>query len=249
MKYKSRINDIDKLQNEINRHRPLVKHVLKELKEYFRISLTYTSNALEYNTLNEIETRIVIEDGITISGKPLIHHLEAIGHSEAYDHLYKLAKKNIITENDVKKLHNVFYYRIDKKNAGKYRKIKVFIKDAVYTPPPPDKVKSLMSGLINRLPKLKKELHPVEFAARLHAEIVTIHPFVDGNGRTARLIMNLALLQAEYTIVIIPPVVRHDYIQTTAKTNKCDYGEFYNFISQMVYESQKDYLRILETLE
>jgi Fic family protein len=249
MKYKNRIQEIDILQKEINQHRPLVKRVLKELKEYFRISLTYTTNALEYNTLNEIETKIVIEDGITINGKPLLHHLEAIGHSEAYDYLYKFAKNKSITENDIKKLHNLFYYRIDKKNAGKYRNVKVFIKDAEHTPPPPNEIKTLMTDFVNKIPEFKNSLHPLEYSAKLHGELVTIHPFINGNGRTARLIMNLALIQSGYTICVIPPVVRYDYIQAVIKTNKGDYTEFYNFISQMVYETQKDYLRILQTLE
>ncbi len=249
MKYKNRIQDIDKLQRDLNKHRPLKKHILNELKEYFRINLTYTTNALEYNTLSEVETKIVIMDGITINGKPLKHHLEAIGHSEAYDYMLKLTKKHVITEQDIKKMHNTFYYRIDKKNAGKYRKVKVYIQNAEHIPPPPEHINDLMSDLISRMPDLKKQLHPVEYSARLHAELANIHPFVDGNGRTARLLMNLALLQSGYNIAVIPPVVRTDYIMAIAKTDKGGYTDFYNFISQMVYETTKDYLRMVETLE
>ncbi len=249
MKYKNRVKDIDKLQQDLEKHRPFKKHILNELKEYFRINLTYTTNALEYNTLSEIETKIVIQDGITINGKPLKHHLEAIGHSEAYDYIFKLAKKDTVTETDIKKIHNTFYYRIDKKNAGKYRKVKVFIQDAEHIPPTPEQINELMNDLINRIPQFKKELHPVEYSARLHAEIATIHPFIDGNGRTARLIMNLALLQSGYNIAVIPPVLRTDYITAISKANKGDYTDFYNFISQMVYETTKDYLRMVEALE
>jgi len=126
---------IDALRVKIDAHRPLDAHMIKQVREYFRIGMTYSSNALEGNSLTETETKIVIEDGMTIAGKPVKDHMEALGHSEAYDLLYRLAKGQNITEANVKELHRLFYYRIDEKQAGKYRKRKVIITGTDFTPP------------------------------------------------------------------------------------------------------------------
>ena len=113
MIYENKLEKVDEIQKKINNFRPLVLKELESLKEYYRIVFTYTSNALEGNSLTETETKIVIEDGITIGGKLLREHLEAIGHSDAYDLLCKLAKKRNVTEEDILDLHKLFYYRID----------------------------------------------------------------------------------------------------------------------------------------
>lgn len=248
--FKNEISNIDRLQKEINKYRPLKKRVHKELKEYYRIGLTYTSNALEGNSLTETETKIVLEDGITIGGKTLKDHFEAVGHSQAYDLLFKLAKCKDITERNILNLHKLFYYHIDTKNAGKYRKEQVFITGTEFVPPAPNKISHLMKELAKNIPELRKKYHTVEFAALIHKELVTIHPFIDGNGRTARLLMNLALLQEGYVVTIIPPILRQEYINALKATQvKSQNNEsFITFISAMVYESQKDYLRLLKTL-
>lgn len=105
-----------------------------------------------------------------------------------------------------------------------------------------------MQEFISKLPQLKQDLHAVEYAAMIHALFISIHPFIDGNGRVARLIMNLALLQTGYNITIIPPVVRADYIRALQDSNHSNYQPFINFISEMVLEAQKEYLRIIERL-
>jgi len=248
MAFQNKIKDIDRLQEEINKHRPLSSHAVKQIREYYRIGLTYTSNAIEGNSLTETETKIILEDGITIGGKSIREHQEAIGHSEAYDLLFALAKSKTITEKDIKKLHRAFYYRIDDSKAGVYRKVPVFISGTDYIPPRPEEVPDLMKKLCDRIPALKGKYHPVELSALIHGEFVTIHPFVDGNGRTARLLMNLALLQEKYVITLIPPVLRGEYIDTLKEYNKGKSRAFVNFISAMVYETQKDYLRLLEAL-
>lgn len=248
MKYENRLKEVDKLQEEINQHRPLNRNALKQLKEYFRIGLTYSSNAIEGNSLTETETKIVLEDGITIGGKPLKDHYEAVGHSEAFDLLYRLAKNKEITERDILRLHKLFYHRIDENNAGRYRKQAVIITGSTLLPPAPHELKPLMQEFAAGIPGLRKKSHPVEFAALLHIRLATIHPFVDGNGRAARLVMNLALLQEGYPITIIPPVLRNDYIEALKASNKGNNKPFINFISCMVYESQKDYLRLLRSL-
>lgn len=248
MNYENKLDQIDKLNKEIQYCRPLSKDALKQIKEYFRVGLTYSSNAIEGNTLTEAETKIVLEDGLTISGKPLKDHYEASGHSEAFDFVYDLAKKKVITEKDILGIHRLFYYRIDEHNAGKYRKVSVTISGTEYLPPAPGKVPALMKKFVAKIPAMRKKLHPVVFAAKLHEGLVNIHPFVDGNGRTARLLMNLALIQDGFSITVIPPVLRRDYIVFVGQCNtgKKDASNFVNFIGCMVYESSKDYLRLLK---
>ncbi len=240
------LKEIDTFQKEINSFRPLSDNILKQLKEYYKIGLTYTSNALEGNSLTETETKIVLEDGITIGGKPVRDFYEAMGHAQAYDLIYEIAKnKKSFNEEDIKQLHKLFYYRIDEKNAGAYRKEKVIITGSKYACPNPSEIPNLMKKLIKNLSREKGKLHPVEFAAQAHKEFVFIHPFVDGNGRVARLLMNLALLQADFVIAIIPPVLRVEYIQALENA-RVDDKPFMNFIAGRVKETQKDYLRLLK---
>lgn len=239
-------SEIDKLQEEINAYRPLSPNTLKQLKEYYRVGMTYASNALEGNSLTETETKVILEDGITVGGKPIKDYYEALGHSEAYDHIYQLAKSKGINEADIKKLHKLFYYRIDETQAGHYRKEKVFISGSKYTLPAPQKVPGLMKEFIEGLKDLKKKNHPVEYAALAHKDIAFIHPFIDGNGRVARLLMNLILLQKGYCIAIIPPILRGDYIQALEKAHTDD-KEFIDFTATVVKETQKDYLRLLKS--
>jgi Fic family protein len=238
------LKEIDKLQKEINSYKPLSPQVLNSLKEYYRVGLTYTSNALEGNSLTESETKIVLEDGLTVGGKPIKDYYEALGHSEAYDYIFSLINQNGFTENDVKKLHHLFYHRIDDQKAGEYRKDKVFISGSKYTLPSPEKISGLMKKFIFDLKSFEKNNHPIEYAAIVHKEFVFIHPFIDGNGRVARLLMNLVLLQKGYCIAIIPPILRKDYIQGLEEAHSND-TEFKNFVAKVVLETQKDYLRLL----
>ena len=161
-----------------------------------------------------------------------------------------LQQNSDITENNILELHRLFYEQIDPSNAGKYRDKKVIITGTTYEPPSPDKLQGLIQNLISQLHQKSKTMHPVEFAAWLHLHFVNIHPFIDGNGRTARLLTNLVLLKAGYSIVIIPPIVRADYIESlkAAQTEQNEQA-FFNFISEMVLESMKDYLRIVKHLK
>jgi len=211
--------------------------------------LPYTSNALEGNSLTLTETKIIIEDGITIGGKPMREHLEVLGHSDAYDLLYELANNHEITEKEILQLHHLFFKNINEEKAGVYRDCNVIITGSEFELPKYKDVPKLMKEFSDNIPKMKEKYHPVEFAARLHEGLVTIHPFVDGNGRAARLLMNLALLQSGYNITIIPPVVRNDYIVAIQEAQINNNKEpFVSFISEMVLESQKEYLKIIERL-
>ncbi|MFP4497670.1 MAG: Fic family protein [Vulcanimicrobiota bacterium] len=239
------LKKIDRLKAEIDSHRPFDAHFLKQLREYFKIGLTYSSNALEGNTLTEIETKIVIEDGITVGGKPLRDYMEAVGHGEAFDYLFELAGDKEITEKDIRDLHRLFYYRIDKENAGVYRKTQAIITGSKYKLPGPEEIPGLMEAFIKSIPDKRGELHPVELGAWVHREFVFIHPFIDGNGRLARLLMNLVLTRAGYTIALIPPILRGDYIQSLEEAHTND-RPFRKLIARAVLESQKDCLRLIE---
>ncbi len=237
------LKKIDEAQSKINKLRPFSKEMTQQIKGYFRVGLTYSSNALEGNSLTISETKVVIEDGLTIAGKPLKDHYEAAGHSDAFDHMYALAKGKIITLEDIKKLHSLFYHRIDEKYAGVYRKVQAIITGSQYPLPKPEVLPKMMAKFIKDLLNLKKENHPVAYAAKVHKEFVFIHPFVDGNGRVARLLMNVALMQTGYTIAIIPPLRRVEYISALEKTHKSD-TDFIELIASCVYQTQQDFLRM-----
>lgn len=236
-------DETDMLKAQISDYLLLEPYLLEQIKEYFRIGLTYSSNAIEGNTLTESETKVVLEEGITVGGKPLKDHMEALGHSQAYDFVYTCAKKQIITEADIKELHRLFYFRIDLAKAGTYRNEKVFITGSKYPVTQPEHIVAQMHEMIDRLAQMKASMHPVEFAAQVHKEFVFIHPFIDGNGRVARLLMNLILLQAGYTIAIIPPIIRNQYMAALEKAHTND-TDFVMLIAQAVKETQKDFLRL-----
>ncbi|PKL40551.1 MAG: cell filamentation protein Fic [Spirochaetae bacterium HGW-Spirochaetae-1] len=238
------LKKIDKLQKQIDDMRPLNRETVLSLKEYYRIGLTWSSNALEGNTLTESETKVVIEDGLTIGGKPLRDHLEARGHAEAFSHMLGLVDSRTITEDDILMLHRLFYRSIDDAGAGVYRKSQVVISGSQYPLPAPDRIPELMREFTGKTASMRKTDHPVVTAARTHLDFVFIHPFVDGNGRVARLLMNLVLLQEGYTIALISPVVRAAYISSIESAREND-ADFINLVCRSVYETQKDYIRMM----
>jgi Fic family protein len=156
----------------------------------------------------------------------------------------EIADKNDITENDILSMHRLFYRKIDDLNAGVYRKDQVFISGSRYPLPGPDRVPQMMKDLVQRIGHLRKNEHPVTAAAKAHLQFVFIHPFIDGNGRVARLIMNLILIQSGYNIALISPVLRAEYISSIEAAREDD-RDFINLICRAVYETQKDYIRML----
>lgn len=236
------LKEVDDLQRQVASQRPLSKSQLKQLRDYYRIGVTYSSNALEGNTLTESETKLVIEEGITVSGKPLKHHLEAIGHASAFDYVYTLIRRNELKESDIKKLHRLFYQKIDEKNAGKYRKVQVYVTGSQFLPPKPDEVPFKMKEMIKWYSQVND--HPVSVAALLHQKFVVIHPFVDGNGRIGRLLMNLHLLKKGFPVTVIPPVLRAEYIGMLEKSHR-DVEPFIRFIAGCVKQAQLEYIRLL----
>ncbi len=237
------LSQIDALQAQIIARRPLTSAEAASLRNYYRIGLTWSSNAIEGNTLNESETKVVLEDGLTISGKPLREHLEANGHARALEGVWKMQHNPTITEADACAIHRLFYYAISPDEAGHYRASQVFISGSKFPCPPPPKIAAAITRLFERLPERRAALHPVTFAAWLHKEFVFIHPFIDGNGRVARLLMNLALLQRDYLATLIPPVRRHDYY-AALETAHTDDTAFTLFVAECHLEAQRDFLRL-----
>lgn len=234
---------IDENRAKIDAYRPMQEPLLSELRAYYRIGLTWSSNALEGSSLTESETKVVLEDGLTVAGKPLREYYEATGHADAYDFMWTLLNPSEpITEADILKLHRLFYRQVDEQQAGAYRNQRVFITGSHYATPAPEKVPGLMAEFVQWLNHCS--LHPVAYAAEAHWRFVFIHPFVDGNGRVARLLMNLCLLRNGYTLAIVPPVLRMEYIQLLERAHR-DQNAFEDFIAERVLETQKDILRML----
>ncbi|MGL5435944.1 MAG: Fic family protein [Lachnospiraceae bacterium] len=239
----------DSYKEKISSARPLEKEELKSLDNYFRIGFTYSSNALEGNALTISETKILLEDGITVAGKPLKDCYEAVGHGDAYDFMLDLARQQdmTITEDTIKRLNQLFYQKVDAEKASRYRSIQVYIFGTDYIPPSPEDVPHLMSHMVDQIRSSRTTLHPIELAAMAHKRLVDIHPFFDGNGRTARLLMNLILVNTDYGVVSIPPVWRNDYINALSASRRLnDMEPFSKLIAECVIETGRDYCRLLK---
>ncbi len=172
---------IDLNKAAIDRYRPFEGEMLKQTRDYYRIGTTWTSNAIEGNTLTESETKILLEDGLTVGGKPLKDTYEAIGHGKAYDYMFTLIKSDTITAENILTLHKLFYQNIDEKNAGVWRKQPIFVSGSDHVFPAPEELQAKMAELEKWIKIERDDYHPVEFAALLHLRFVTIHPFIDGN--------------------------------------------------------------------
>lgn len=233
---------LDQLKAKLDEHRPLPKVVVANLHENLVLNWTYHSNAIEGNTLTLQETKVALE-GITIGGKTLREHFEAINHRDAILYVEELVQKQeALTEWQIKQLHSLVLKNIDPDNAGQYRKVNVLISGATHTPPDslvvPEQMQAMMAWYQNEA----QQLHPVERAARLHGELVKIHPFTDGNGRTSRLVMNLALMQAGFPAALIQVGQRLAYYQALDKAHTTgDYQDFVALIAECVEQSFEPY--------
>ena len=236
---------VDNMKKELDSKRPFPKEMLRTLKESINLEWTYNSNGIEGNTLTLKETQVVLE-GITVGGKTLKEHLEAINHEKAIIYLDDLVKeKNPITEWNIKNIHRLVLKDIDDKNAGRYRTENVMIKGAVHVPPDYLKVPELMEKLIVNYHSWSS-YHPIIRAALLHGELVKIHPFVDGNGRTSRLLMNLDLMNHGFNPVIIKKEDRLKYYEALDKAHTTgNYTDFIKLITKLEIEMLKKYLELL----
>lgn len=201
MQLNNLLKEIEILKSEYQKFRVLDN---AKIQEALAIEYTYESNRIEGNTLTLQETQLVIEKGLTISGKPLKEHLEAINHKEAIDFISDLVKENEpLNERNLLQIHSIILKSIDKENAGVYRKVPVLISGSTHTPPQPYLIQKLMEDYFLFYEENKSSLHPVVLSSEMHERLVTIHPFIDGNGRTSRLVMNLILLQNGFPIANI----------------------------------------------
>jgi Fic family protein len=229
----------------LDKYRPLNEALVSNLDEWFRVELTYTSNAIEGNTLTRRETALVVEKGITVGGKSLIEHLEATNHAYALDWIKDQVKRKSqsLTKNDILNIHNIILKGIDDQNAGIYRNVPVRISGSSVVLPAPLKVPDLMQDFQIWLSKTHK-LHPVELAAEAHYQLVTIHPFIDGNGRTARLLMNLILMMNGYPPAIIRKRDRLSYIGSLETSQLGGSKEnYFKIIAKAVDRSLEIYLK------
>ena len=231
---------IDALKQQLDALRPLPKESLRSLHEALVLEWTYHSNAIEGNTLTLKETKVVLE-GITVGGKTLREHFEAINHKEAISWIESVVSRDEpFSERLVKSTHQLVLKNINDNNAGRYRQENVMIAGAEHTPPDHYHLPHLMSELVEWYQQQKH--HPAERAARLHVDFVGIHPFVDGNGRTARLLMNFDLMTSGYLPVIIRKENRLAYYEALDKAHtQKDYGDFI----EMTVAVQTSFLLIL----
>ena len=238
-------DEVDSLKKELDSKRPIPKETLKSLKESINLEWTYNSNGIEGNTLTLRETQVVLE-GITVGGKSIKEHLEAINHEKAILYLDDLVKdKNPITEWNIKNIHQLILKDIDNENAGRYRRENVTIKGATHIPPDYIKIPELMEKLILNY-NTWNEYHPIIKAVLLHGELVKIHPFVDGNGRTSRLLMNLDLMNSGYNPVIIKKESRLKYYEALDKAHTTgNYTDFVKLVTKLEVEMLKKYLELL----
>ena len=203
---------LDAKKQELDRWRPLPAELVRNLDAWFRVELTYTSNAIEGNTLSRRETAVVLEKGLTVGGKTLREHLEATNHARAIDFVATLVKSSqTLTEQELLQLHECVLAGIDDANAGRYRDVAVRVAGSTVVFPNPRRVSELMQEFCDWLVS-RRDLHPVDLAASAHYRLVSIHPFIDGNGRTARLLMNCLLMSHGFPPAIIRPRDRIAYL-------------------------------------
>ena len=247
----AKLNDIDTLKKELDLLRPLNNDTLLNLKRLFDVEFTFNSTAIEGNTFSYQETKILLLDGITIGGKSVREHLEIINHKEAIDYIEELSKKKIaeLRRTDIFNIHSIILQKIDSKNAGKYRNVPVYVllkNGEKHMFCDPLFISDEMDKYFNWLFSKKNE-HPLITAAEAHTRFVSIHPFIDGNGRSGRLIMNLILLQNGYVPVIIKNDKKLEYLDALElwqKENKKD--KFYNIVVDYEKESLEIYLKTIK---
>lgn len=237
---------LDRLKARLDAFRPLDRNVLKTLQEDLLIRWTYHSNAIEGNTLTLQETKLALE-GITVGGKLLREHFEAINHREAILFLEALARTNEgLTEHNTKQIHSLILKNIDDENKGRYRTGNVIIAGAEHKPPQGFEIPSKMEQFIAGYNVLRNTLHPIELASYVHIEFVGIHPFVDGNGRTARLLMNLELIKSGFPPVVIRVEDRLAYYRALDQAHTTgDNALFLALMERVVEQSFEPYFYVL----
>lgn len=237
---KEDVIEIERLKRQYNKKiKSLEKEEFDQFQESFFTELTYNSNAIEGNTLSLQETSLVLNEGLVPEGKSLREIHEAKNHLEAIKFIKSY--KGDLNENFILKLHSIILKNISERFAGKYRKsdVKIFGSDVNF--PPAEKVPQLIKNLIYRYKRNKKRLHPFELATTISIEFVTIHPFVDGNGRVSRLIMNFLLQKKDYPWINVYNKQRQKYLQAVRKANDEDYSLIFPFLIKTLKDNLRDF--------
>ena len=247
---KELLKEVDALKKQLSALRPLPEEALKKIQDALDIEYTYESNRIEGNTLTLQETALVVNEGVTISGKSMREHLEAINHTEAINYIKDIAKQDIeISERTIKEIHALILHGIDRENAGRYRTVPVMISGSTHMPPQPYLIEKQMEDFLIRFKQMEEEkVHPVLVAAYLHDELVRIHPFIDGNGRTSRLLMNLYLLRNGYVIITLKGSndAKVSYYMALEKSHTEDLPEdFQKLVAKAEIAALKKYLSIM----
>lgn len=240
------------LKKKLDNLRPLSEAETERLREYERIEMVYTSNALEGNTITEFETKLILEEGLTIEGKSMTEHLEIVNLNDAIDFVENLVKGNHeLDERTLKEIHYLVYNKVsdNRNDAGQYRNIQVEISASQHVPPPAYLIQDEMDKFFEWNKNNQDTLHPIEYAALLHEKFVTIHPFINGNGRTARLLMNFALTRNGYPPIAIKPDVesRKEYNKSLEHAQVTGDTEPFIQIVQDLIEKKLE--KMIETLE
>ncbi len=237
---------LDKKKKLLDEHRPLPKHTLQSLQEKVLVEWTYNSNAIEGNTLTMSETKVVLQ-GITVGGKLMREHLEVINHKDAILFLEELVQhKETLSEWNIKNLHRLVLKNIDDENAGVYRRENVVISGAKHRPPEHFLVQEHMERLVAEYNGQWQQLHPIVRAALLHGEFVKVHPFIDGNGRIARLLLNFELMKCGYPPTIIRAEMRPQYYDALDLAHTTgDYSAFTKLVAESVQTSLDLWLSVL----
>lgn len=213
----ARLEELTQAKTWLDAFRPLPVEITEELSQRFDVRLTYHSTAIEGNTLTQSETQIVLEKGVTIAGKSVREHLEAIGHKEAIDFIRVLAEgSEEIGERQIREIHSLVMKGQGHGDTGAYRTLDVKAAGTEFVYPSWITVPEQMRDFVQWLVVLGNE-HPIERASEAHQRFVTIHPFRDGNGRVGRLLLNLLLLKSGYPIAVIPVERRAEYIDSLVK--------------------------------
>lgn len=233
---------------KLDSFRPLPPELVRNLDEWFKIELTYTSNAIEGNTLTRAETALVVEKGLTVKGKSLTEHLEATNHVEALEYVKTLIgkKRQEIVEQDILDIHRLILNKIEADSADRYRQNHARITGSLVILPNPVKIPKLMQDFMGWIGNNNPD-HVAKIASDAHFKLVSIHPFTDGNGRTSRLLMNLLLMQEGYPPAIIRKEDRLKYINSI-ENGQIDgsLDDFYNLVYEAVDRSLDIYLEALE---
>lgn len=249
-KVESILREVDEAKRLIDEARPLPSPTVQALQDDFTIRYAHETTAIEGNTLSLRETQVVLEDGITIGGKTIREHLEVLNVREALNWLTDFVQnKDSITDRTVLDIHHIIMEGILKEDAGRYRRDPVYIRGAWHVPPNWIKIPRLMDDLSNEIAKGPEGEHPIVFASQAHVKLVQIHPFIDGNGRTARLLTSILLMQQGYPAAMYTSGKRAEYLEALSQADAGNLDPFILVTAEAIRFLENRYLALIAQQE